>query len=242
VAFHRNPENNMKRTCLVLGALLCSGAFVPANAADFNYNWPPQGQNFFPTTAFWTGIYVGANIGLGFQQASFANSVGGWSSSLDTHPWLGGGQLGFNYQIGPWVFGGEVDVSAIGRLSATPDAAGFAFGVSPEWTTTATGRIGYAFWRALIYGRAGVAFANDDGTLTIPSNIVGTPTHTALIGWTAGIGIEYAMDQHWSVRLEYDYLGFPDQTLNISFPNLATASGNYTLDIQSITLGFNYRF
>ena len=75
--------------------------------------------------------------------------------------------------------------------------------------------IGAAFDRLLVYGKGGVAFAQDHSTL---NDVFGGSASTSQTrtGWTAGAGLEYALDRNWSAKLEYDYLGFGSQTLNLA--------------------------
>src|SRR5262245_5135992 len=53
----------------------------------------------------WTGFYVGINGGYGWGDSSWT------SPAISNTPkgWLAGGTLGFNYQVGSWVFGLEGD-------------------------------------------------------------------------------------------------------------------------------------
>jgi opacity protein-like surface antigen len=59
-------------------------------------------------------------------------------------------------------------------------------------------------------------------------------------GWTAGGGVEYALDPHWSAKIEYDYLGFGSQSVPAALPG--GAPGSVDLNIQRVIGGINYRF
>jgi outer membrane immunogenic protein len=73
-----------------------------------------------------------------------------------------------------------------------------------DWFGTVRGRVGYAMDRALIYGTGGLAFGSvENRYLDGPANSFSEKcTQT---GWTAGAGIEYAFDDHWSAKAEYLY-------------------------------------
>ena len=71
------------------------------------------------------------------------------------------------------------------------------------------------------------------------SSGTGTTTQT---GWTAGAGIEYALDPHWSARVEYDYLGFGSEALNLPTPALPAYASNASLNVQEVKFGINYKF
>jgi outer membrane immunogenic protein len=53
-------------------------------------------------------------------------------------------------------------------------------------------------------------------------------------GWTAGAGLEYAFAPNWSAKIEYDYLGFGNETLNLGIPTYST---NASLNVQEVKAG-----
>ena len=61
-------------------------------------------------------------------------------------------------------------------------------------------------------------------------------------GWTAGAGLEYALYQNWSAKLEYDYLGFGSQTLNLPTAAFPAYTSNATLNVQEVKAGINFKF
>ena len=147
---------------------------------------------------------------------------------------FGGGQLGYNYQWNKWlVLGAEADFqgtdieghdtrSPILDITGTPNTPpGFLFAHERmQWLGTVRGRIGFApICRLLIYGTGGFAYGNVDysantdfenGT-TYPTAFTETKT-----GWTAGGGLEYALNNHWTIRAEYLHydLGDASRTQN----------------------------
>jgi outer membrane immunogenic protein len=91
-----------------------------------------------------------------------------------------------------------------------------------------------------VYGKGGLALAQDQSSLTDLSG--NTATDSLLrTGWTVGAGLEYALDDHWSAKIEYDYLGFGSQNLNFTTPT-ETVSSNANLNLQEIKAGINFRF
>ena len=52
-------------------------------------------------------------------------------------------------------------------------------------------------------------------------------------GWTVGTGLEWALGQNWSAKIEYNYLDFGDDTI----AGISTDSQNHL-----VKLGLNYRF
>jgi outer membrane immunogenic protein len=232
----------MKTIGLILGAALGVGAISPVQAADL-FSWPTQGQsNFYPANTYWTGVYVGGHVGAGWANAALTNPLDGLTDNPLSSGVVGGGQIGLNYQMGSWLAGIEGDLTGTDLSSTTTDAAGFSHGSRTDWTATVAGRFGYVFNRILVYGKGGLAFANDRETLTDPFGNAGTTATSTRIGWTAGAGVEFSLDRNWSVRLEYDYLGFGNQNVNLPLPVFGTANAGVNLDIQTVTAGINYHF
>ena len=120
----------------------------------------------------WSGAYAGVNFGYGAGSNSInmtftPASDGGEHPVLAPAGWLGGGQLGYNFQVGGWVFGVEGDIQASGlKQSICFDFCdpSLTLRVTQElpWFATARGRLGYAVGPALFYATGGAAFANDE--------------------------------------------------------------------------------
>jgi len=105
----------------------------------------------------------------------------------------------------------------------------------------AAGRVGAAFDRLLVYGKGGVAFANEQSSVAGPALNPSTVT-TFRTGWTAGAGLEYALNENWTVRAEYDFLGFGSQPLNFTTPGGAAVTSNASLNVQEVKAGLNFKF
>jgi outer membrane immunogenic protein len=116
--------------------------------------------------------------------------------------------------------------------------------------------VGYTFDRVLAYGKVGMAVEQDGdtevSTTTVSMATTGTPTTPSTIsragtatryGWTAGAGVEYAFDKHWSGFVEYDHLGFLSHLLNFfTGPGTAATSRLVSFNIDRVIGGANYRF
>ena len=160
----------------------------------------------------WTGFYLGGHVGF----ISTDNKSGA----------IGGGQAGFNYQFGQWVFGVE------GQMSATSIKESFDFGMihadsSLDWVSTLAGRAGYAFDRWLVYGKFGAAWAHGSGNVSASIPGLGAfafSGSSTVSGWVLGVGTEYALRDNWSVKLEYNHMEFDPGTINV------------------VKAGVNYRF
>jgi len=191
----------------------------------------------------WTGFYIGANIGYGWGRAD--GTTDGLSGSEDLNGVLGGGQIGYNWQVGNWVLGVEADGQGTDQKSSF-SVSGLVNGVpvtvtqddSIPWFVTARGRIGYAIAPMyMIYATGGGAWMDFKSTITATG--LGSATwETSHGGWAAGAGIEGAITRNWSWKAEYLHLD--TGTFNTNVFGVIPASVRLTDDIGRF--GINYRF
>ncbi len=208
---------------------------VPPMAPAAPVAYAPQIYN-------WTGIYVGGHIGGGYSNSTWTDPINA-AVNDDFNSWgfLGGAQVGVNAQFNRLVIGLEGDFSWTSIKNSGTDSIGDTLNTSVQWTSTVTGRVGAAFDRLLVYGKGGLALAQDQSSLTdLGGN---TSTDTILrTGWTVGAGLEYALDDNWSAKIEYDYLGFGPQSMNFNTPMLGPVTSSTSLDVQEVKAGLNFRF
>lgn len=237
----------MRKVILAVTALVIA---APAFAADLSPQPAP------PPLPFWTGFYIGANAGGAIGTASSDFSVAGTTFASVDNSLTGavaGGQVGYNWQSGPMVYGLEADIqysAASGTLSA-PCAAGLCglaltanYKQEMSWFGTVRGRVGYAAGGWLIYATAGYAYG-DLKTTANASAPGATATFSAtdfVDGWTAGGGIEVQVAPQWSVKGEYLFADFGRANHTVAFTGLPaiTDSANVTLNI--VRAGVNFRF
>jgi hemoglobin/transferrin/lactoferrin receptor protein len=111
-----------------------------------------------------------------------------------------------------------------------------------DWTASLRGRVGYAFDRALVYATGGLAFLNESEVRSQYRAASGSVPGTQLIfrekasvtrsGWTVGAGVEYALNNNWSLKGEYAYDHFGNE--DFLFPN-ATAGVMLPSTVQTRT-------
>jgi outer membrane immunogenic protein len=223
---------------LLAGVSLLAIGIVPAAAADMSAPVkapPPVYTKAPPPPAYfnWNGFYIGINGGYSFGKADTTvtglSADGGVTQSsvpitigVSPKGWLGGGQLGYNWQGAgsPWVFGLETDFQATGETdtgtcttpTCVPDAR--VKGAYPYFGTF-RGRIGWDPSHWLFYVTGGLAYAevtrwiNQLGVVSFQENVWRA-------GWTVGGGIEYAIDSHWSIKGEYLYIDYGTGNLTIA--------------------------
>ena len=272
--------------------LLSSVALVGLTAGAFAADLPSRRVAPAPYVAVpvftWTGFYVGVNAGYGFSDNSNnRNSVGsfaaggaattpalpagttltnGFTGSNSNDGFVGGGQIGYNYQMGNWVIGIEADAqyadmnnSRNGGLVTATTLAGAALpgfvgarnstigGI--DWFGTVRGRLGYAFDRALIYGTGGFAYGgsddnNNDGFNGYRGN------NSMRTGWAAGGGVEYAFTPSLTGKIEGLYVSLDRNASNgfvgtyFGTPVYTTGFGrrNNDSEFAVVRAGLNYKF
>lgn len=219
----------------------------------------------------WSGFYIGGNAGAKWGDVDQTITSGsgaalGFSGSSDVS-WLAGGQLGFMWQTGQFVFGVEGDIDATNlRHSFTavaptvaPFLPGDSLSIKNDWQASARGRLGYAWDRTLLYVTGGGAWGNIKAVGNfIPSGagagfIPGTTISRdrTVFGWTLGGGIDYGFAPGWSIGAEYRFTRFDNDNNNGNgFGVLTTTPGGATtplavasrLDTNEVTARLNYHF
>ncbi|WP_269932563.1 outer membrane protein [Aminobacter sp. HY435] len=194
----------------------------------------------------WTGAYVGGVIGYGWGTTQARDNLGAPSSDIDYDGFLGGLAIGYNKQFGDLVVGAEADIAYAGLSGSgnggiwgcgPPDIDTCAFDVRALGTVRA--RLGYAFDNVLPYLTGGLAVGRVEGELVgvcVTGNWCGSDTKA---GWTAGAGLELALDEKWSAKVEYLYV-------DLGTGHFAQGSGGegFRADFRfhALRLGLNYRF
>jgi outer membrane immunogenic protein len=255
----------MKRIAPALFAAAALILSVPQSASSADLRpvtkAPPYAA---PAPYNWTGFYVGGHFGAGWgtvESSLTAISAAGLGtvpislplSSHNVNGFLGGGQVGYNWQANPWlVLGIEGSFTGTGIEGTGPCVVGlFSCKTEVNWMADVTGRVGVTVGdRALVYVKGGVAWADTDYSATFAPiagiNVTATANDTR-VGGLLGFGVEYGFLPNWSAKLEYNYVDFGDENLNfpISLNGAATGiSANVDINQQIHTVkgGINYRF
>ena len=250
-----------------LAAIAVLGFASMASAADLPAKAPMYTKAPVMAPMYnWTGFYIGLNAGgsWGRQENDLVTVPAGltvFSGSDKLDGFIGGGQIGYNWQANQWVFGLEGDFQGSAQKAdgsfVIPSFAGVAVipGLTAnytdklEWFGTVRGRVGYAMGTTgnwLPYVTGGWAFGHGTisgtGTTTPAGTVLAFSASQDYSGWTIGGGLEWAFADHWSAKAEYLYIDFgtgPTVTANTA-GTLAIASGKMTDNIAR--LGVNYKF
>jgi outer membrane immunogenic protein len=238
----------------LLSALAFLVAGTPALAADIIAPPPPAVAIKAPVAVAysWTGFYIGGQVGGGWStfKGTDPTTPGAPWTSINASGVIAGGQIGGNYQIGNAVLGLEAsyDWSNIRVNDGGPFAggAGLTMTLKNDYVATVAGRVGYAFDRVLLYAKGGAAFTRDrlDANNGLAGALAGSGSGSfSRTGWVAGAGIEWAFLPNWSVKAEYNYLGFGQITeVPTTTGNLFASPALVKLDIQTALLGLNFHF
>jgi outer membrane immunogenic protein len=203
----------------------------------------------------WTGLYIGAHAGAERTQEHFKSTGGpaGYATgNLASTSWALGAQLGYNYQIGQLVLGAQMDVSWHGGSSRKN--INLAPGVTESFgqqgyplhygLASWRPRIGWAVDRYMFYGTAGLARGNSRHieAFTSPAGYERKVGHNNIWGWVAGGGVDYALNQNWSIGAEYLYYNIGRFVLDTPGPVLPASSTKYDNTDHVVTTKLNYRF
>jgi outer membrane immunogenic protein len=250
-----------------------------AQAADLPSAPPPVVQPIVPAPIVqsWTGFYFGLNAGYGRGRNSIietgdtvsgppngqqAINAGAIPASLAGNPsgFLGGGQVGANWQISQFVVGVEADwqwahINASQTVSTNVAPTFFPFTTSASQSLdsfgTARGRLGFTpIDPVLIYATGGFAYGHVGLTANIANPgctgfCMGASTSSTRYGWTAGGGVEWKFAPNWSAKAEYLYydLGSISQTLtDPRFPPGPFIAQSINFKGSIARVGVNYLF
>jgi outer membrane immunogenic protein len=214
----------MKKIIVAAAALTTTAA--GAQAADLPAKAPyykaPIAQVYN-----WTGLYLGANAGLGFGRSAttvISPAPSGELARLGGLGALGGVQAGYNWQFGSLfgfnnvVLGLEADIQGAGLnddrtcgLTGGP-AACTAYNQKIDWFGTVRGRVGLATGPVLSYFTGGFAYGNVKTSFSDPNIGVSETFSNTRTGWTIGSGVEAALGSNWTGKIEYLYLDLGNQS------------------------------
>lgn len=197
---------------------------APAFAADIAQPYPTKAPPMIAEPVFtWTGFYLGANAGYAWGSGEAgANLLG-----LDPDGFLGGGQIGVNYQFdNNVVLGAEADFQG----SDIKDSR-FGYSTKMDYFGTVRARLGYAFGNVLPYVTGGLAWGHNE----VKDTVLGLSADNTAVGWTVGGGVEYALTNNWTVKAEYLYMDLGEDY----YTSIGDKSG---LTANIVRAGVNYKF
>lgn len=252
--------------------ILTTLALVALGGTAFAADLPSRkGPVYAPVAPIftWSGFYVGVNAGAAFTDNNIrtsgtaANTIGNvaasrrpGSISIDDQGFIGGAQVGYNYQMGSIVLGAEADImytdlekrtSILGTSGATST-----FRQELSYLGTVRARLGYAFDRTLVYATGGLAYGDVQNTASFSSaaninqiDYFGRRSDVE-VGYTVGGGVEYAFTNNISLKAEYLYYDLGKKNVPVNLTAFGPAGGSYVSKFENnghiVRAGLNYRF
>jgi outer membrane immunogenic protein len=243
----------------LLGIAIAAVLTTSAMAADLAVKAPPMVP---PVVYNWTGFYIGGNVGYSWGRSSdtstLTNTAGtglfAGTDKADLNGVIGGGQIGYNWQMQNWLVGLEADIQGSGERGShyyncptgvcTPSttlggplalviivpgvAVPFSVAQRIDWFGTVRGRVGFlATPNVLFYGTGGLAYGGVNTTESIGGPPpAGFANTDTRVGWTVGAGVEGVISGNWTAKLEYLHV------------DLGTTSGSFLTPIAANPAGF----
>src|SRR4051794_18167485 len=242
----------MKKILLVTASLIALGAAAPAVAADLAARPYTKAPPMIAAVYDWSGFYIGANGGWGSSRKCWdaVTGAGAFIANEGCHDATGGtvgGQVGYRWQAGTWVFGVEgqgnwADFSGDNVSLAFPatriHSKVDAFGLI-------TGQVGWAANNVLFYVKGGAAVTADRFRIVdIPTGaVVGTTGDDTRWGGVVGAGLEFGFAPNWTAGVEYNHLFMQDRTHTfVDAAGAFFAADRIRQDVDLVTVRVNYRW
>ena len=227
--------------------LVALGMTAPASAADLRPRPAPPPPPMVAAIYDWSGFYIGGNGGWG-QSRNCVDFVTFADACSERSAGLAGGQLGYRWQAGTWVFGleGQGDWADLSNTRVSVFRPEFSTRTKTDGIGLFTGQIGWAWNTALFYVKGGAAVTSNRFSIldTLTGNELASASSTRW-GGTVGVGWEWGFAPNWSAGIEYDHLFMGDANNSFSVANPALAAvlnSRITQDVDMVTVRVNYRF
>ena len=229
---------------LLAATAIATVAVSAASAADLPVRSAPPAPIIAAAPIFtWTGFYAGVNAGWGWRDSDRESVVLGGATpgtlffdNDDDGGFTGGGQIGYNYQIGSFVLGLEADIQWADtdrRIDVAFVPAGAPGTFVPgtfrsdlsDWFGTVRARAGVAFDRVLVYATGGLAYSDD------------------VTGWVVGGGVEWALPVNWfgssavTFGVEGLYLNFDEDDFEGGTVGTFTPAGGTPVAVVTPAVG-----
>lgn len=236
---------------LMAAAGLAMSLAMPARAADMPVKAAPAPAPA-PIAALydWTGFYIGANGGWAetgncVDFVAAGGTVG--AGCADRSGGTAGGQIGYRWQSGQFVFGieGQGNWADISGSRATLFDPTLSTRVRTDAIGLITGQLGWAWNAALLYVKGGAAVTGNSLDVFDTATGVGLASASSTRwGAVVGAGFEYGFAPNWSVGAEYDHLfmGHWDGTFATTSPAFLGVGTRIGQDVDMVTVRLNYRF
>ena len=229
-----------KSLLLVTASLIALGAAAPAVAADLAARPYTKAPPMIAAIYDWSGFYIGINGGGGSAHTSWDLVGFGPEGSHNATGGTIGGQIGYRWQSGQFVFGLEgqgnwADFSG-DNISAI---SGFRNRTRIDSFGLITGQVGYAWNNVLGYVKGGAAVVGSKYEVSTLGGALLSSADQTRWGGTVGAGLEYGFAPNWSVGVEYNHIFLQDK--NVTFA-LVPSTDRVRQDVDMGLVRLNYKF
>jgi outer membrane immunogenic protein len=261
----------MRKTFAAGIAVFCSMSLT-ADAADLSGASLKDAPVAYGPAHSWAGLYVGGSAGFAKGDLSEARTMDvlyedfyhnqwseshDWESASDFREAIYGAHIGYNLQFGRIVAGLEAAINGMNLEDCTGACSGWIqTKLEVDWYATAVARLGYAEGNWLLYGFGGVAWASADVQVrdNLPRSVFPAISPDSVdihggksdhVGWTAGLGVEYALSERLSVRAEYSHVDLGEETISLGSYNYPSGSFSESdkvdLSFDTVKVGASYK-
>lgn len=234
---------------------------APATAADLAARPYTKAPAPMVATIYdWSGFYIGINGGGGTSHKcwDFVSPGLGVLVGEGCHDATGGtvgGQVGYRWQSGTWVFGFEgqgnwADFSG-DNISTVFVGTGLRDRSKIDAFGLITGQVGYAWNNVLLYVKGGGAVVSDRyRSYDVVTGLEFDRASETRWGGTVGAGVEFGFAPNWTVGFEYDHIFLGNRTIGFSGSGnflaaplgAATRSERISQDVDIGLIRVNYRW
>jgi len=245
----------MKKFLLGTVGLVALGMAAPASAADlaarpYRAAPPPMVAAIYD----WSGFYIGANGGWGSSRKCWDLTNDGLGpipafreGCHDATGGVAGGQIGYRWQTGTWVWGieGQGNWADLRGSNVSLFDPFFENRSRIDAFGLLTGQVGWAWNNVLLYFKGGAAVTGDrfDVRTSLGHAIVATGEDQTRWGGTAGVGLEFGFAPGWSAGVEYNHLFMQDKDVRfIDTTGVFFGTDRIRQDVDLVTVRVNYRW
>lgn len=214
----------------------------------------------------WTGLYAGVNVGYGVGSADYVNNLNftgsgvlfaGNSGRLGTNGAIGGGQIGYNFQVSPMTLVGvEADFQGADIKGANRQDLSFFSGAGTYASLesrlksfgTVRGRLGWITTPStVLYVTGGLAYGQTEINLDINNGAGETLKNSSdkiRAGYALGGGIETRLGSNWTAKAEYLYVDLGERSSAVRVPPVGTRTSRTSVKFKDevVRVGLNYKF
>lgn len=192
-----------------------------------------------PPVFTWTGLYATLQVGGAWDPTNLTANAG-WNTGFGESGVFGGLNVGLNYQMNAFVLGLQAEYNFAGITGST---FAYPLGVTASIRQfgSVDGRLGYAFDRLLVYAIGGFAYGDLRHTI-VPAGLFPLSFAHNGYGWDVGGGLEYALTDNITARVEYRYYNWGTQGFSESVGVLGFPFHTIKETLQTARVGLTYKF